>query len=453
MTAAFQRIRPAALLIGAVVFVFWLQPATAVRGFDFWLPFMSIALTALVWAATQQTIDRAALLRDAGLIVAVVLAIALTRYVPALSTVITRARPPDLWLVLPAVLVAAACCVLAYRGRSARVWAGLFVLLIVMLIVIKFEPLTVAVSAGLRGLTGQRAAQAGVLDWRWLGFSYLAFRWLGTLRERTAGKLPALSLAEFATFALFPPVLLAGPIDRADRFVKDLRAPYVLGSTVVFEAGQRLLIGAFKKFVIADALAWVALSDANAASLRPGWAWLVLYAYAFRLFFDFAGYTDMALGAARLLGIRLPENFNNPYLKPNLTQFWNSWHISLSQWFRAYWFNPLTRALRARELPMWLTVLLCQGSTMTLIGLWHGVTPNFLLWGVWHALGLFVHNRWADVARTRLVWVSERPALQRAVNVAGVVFTFHFVALGWVWFALRDTTAALGVFRVLLGWP
>jgi D-alanyl-lipoteichoic acid acyltransferase DltB (MBOAT superfamily) len=176
-----------------------------------------------------------------------------------------------------------------------------------------------------------------------------------------------------------------------------------------------------------------------------------VYAYALRIYFDFSGYTDLALGIARLLRVRLPENFDAPYLKPNLTQFWNSWHMSLSNWFRAYWFNPLTRALRKRDWAQTPIVLLCQTSTMLLIALWHGVTVNFVLWGLWHAAGLFVHNRWAAFARARLAFVSDRPALQRAVNIAGALLTFHFVALGWVFFALSTPGAALAVFRRLTG--
>jgi D-alanyl-lipoteichoic acid acyltransferase DltB (MBOAT superfamily) len=151
--------------------------------------------------------------------------------------------------------------------------------------------------------------------------------------------------------------------------------------------------------------------------------------------------------------VRLPENFAAPYFKPNLTQFWNSWHMSLSQWFRAYWFNPLTRALRVRGWEQAPIVLLGQVSTMMFIALWHGVTTNFALWGAWHSVGLFVHNRWADFARGRSSFVSENPALQRAVNVVGTIMTFHFVALGWVWFALSTPAAALHVLRALLFLP
>ena len=122
-----------------------------------------------------------------------------------------------------------------------------------------------------------------------------------------------------------------------------------------------------------------------------------MYAYAFRIFLDFSGYTDIAIALGRLLGVRLPENFAAPYLKPNIALFWNSWHMSLTQWFRAYVFNPLARRLRSAtaQIPDWLACLVTQLVTMLLIGLWHGITWSFALWGLWHGIGLFVHNRWS----------------------------------------------------------
>jgi D-alanyl-lipoteichoic acid acyltransferase DltB (MBOAT superfamily) len=295
-------------------------------------------------------------------------------------------------------------------------------------------------------------AQASAFDWRWLGFSYITFRLIHALRDRLSKRLPALSLSEFVTYALFFPALTAGPIDRADRFVKELRQP----APAWVEGGMRLAVGIFKKFVIADTLALVALSAQNAPQARSTvWLWILLYAYAGRIYFDFSGYTDIALGLGRLLGFKLPENFDQPYLKPNLTVFWNSWHMSLAQWFRAYFFNPLTRALRGamrtRPLPPWLIILIGQAGTMVLIGLWHGVTWNFAAWGVWHAVGLFGHSRYAEFARPRLAWLEARPALDRAAAIAGTLLTFHYVALGWVWFALPSLALSLRVFGKLFG--
>ncbi len=214
-----------------------------------------------------------------------------------------------------------------------------------------------------------------------------------------------MSLAEYVTYLVFFPTLSAGPIDRLERFTVDLRTAPKRTPEEIGEAGKRLLIGLFKKFAVADTLALIALNATNAAQVHgAGWAWVLLYAYALQIFFDFSGYTDIAIGLGRLMGFKLPENFNAPYLKPNLTQFWNNWHMTLTQWFRAYFFNPVTRLLRSgkRRLPIPVIILLTQILTMVLIGLWHGATPNFVVWGAWHGLGLFIHNRWSELTRSAL---------------------------------------------------
>jgi alginate O-acetyltransferase complex protein AlgI len=444
----------------SILAVFWLQPAVPVRFLDFWLPCASLAAAVLVWALTAPHEARFSRMvwRDVAVLMLIVIAVAATRYgdvigLPAFSTLLTRTRPPELTRVLFPLFALLLMIAVIVRARTitARVPAVIVVFGIALLIVSKTETLAALVSQGLRALQGQGTAQATALDWRWLGLSYIVFRLIAAARERAAGRLPGFRLREFVSFVLFAPALQAGPIDRPERFLADLRNPYTPDLTLLLEAGKRLLIGAFKKFAIADTVALIALSDANALTLKPGWAWLPVYAYAVRIFFDFSGYTDIVLGIARLAGVSLAENFNAPYLKPNLTQFWNSWHMSLSNWFRAYWFNPLTRGLRKREWAQTPIILLCQTSTMLLIALWHGVTINFVLWGLWHAAGLFVHNRWAAFARSRLGFVPERPGLQRAVNITGVLLTFHFVALGWVFFALSSPEMALTVLRRLFG--
>jgi D-alanyl-lipoteichoic acid acyltransferase DltB (MBOAT superfamily) len=282
----------------------------------------------------------------------------------------------------------------------------------------------------------------------------VAFRLIHTLRDRLTGRLPGLGLGEFVVYAIFFPALTAGPIDRIQRFTQDLRQGSPPDPASLWDGGQRIVLGIFKKFALADSLALIALDEVNAAQALTGWGlWALLYAYALRIYFDFSGYTDIAIGLGRLMGFALPENFERPYLKPNLTTFWNSWHITLAQWFRAYYFNPLTRALRtaSRPLPLWTIILIGQVSTMLLIGLWHGVTGNFALWGLWHGLGLFVHNRWVEATRARLAILDRRPRLQRGLSIAGALLTFHYVALGWVWFALPSVERSWNVFQKLFG--
>jgi D-alanyl-lipoteichoic acid acyltransferase DltB (MBOAT superfamily) len=180
---------------------------------------------------------------------------------------------------------------------------------------------------------------------------------------------------------------------------------------------------------------------------------VLLYGYALRLFFDFAGYTDIAIGLGVLFGITLPENFKRPYLKTDITSFWQSWHITLSNWARFYVFSPLSRGLlrrKPRPNPA-LIVLTAHLATMTTIGLWHGITWNFFIWGVWHGMGLFIHKQWSDRTRKWYRGLKEKPAQRRAWTAFAWLLTFHFVVLGWVWFALPDVADAVRVFGLLFG--
>jgi D-alanyl-lipoteichoic acid acyltransferase DltB (MBOAT superfamily) len=155
----------------------------------------------------------------------------------------------------------------------------------------------------------------------------------------------------------------------------------------------------------------------------------------------------------RLLGVRLPENFAAPYLKRNLSQFWNSWHMTLTQWFRSYVFNPFIRAMRSgsQALPPVLIILAAQIGTMVLIGLWHGLTTGFVLWGLWHGIGLFVQNRWSDFMKDHLpAWGKTRTG-ETILNYSGVFLTFHFVSLGWLFFSLSTPAQVWAVMATLFG--
>ena len=471
------------MLAVSVMAIYWLQPLTPIRYLDFWLPTAALGLTVWTWAATRpgasapsaaQAAARARMAAAApaaaasaaaaqdderrttlitGLMVAgLVLLIGLGRYLGPLCC-LTPSPPPAVGSVLLGLaVVAGVAALLFWRPAPAR-WLNVGVAaLIGLFVVTKLEPVGQLASAGLRTAAGQPADLALASDLRWLGFSYLAFRLIHMLRDRTAGRLPAVSLREFLTYALFFPAYTAGPIDRVERFVKDQRQPFRLDAAAVLEGGTRIALGVLKKFVLADSLALVALNAANAAQANSMlWTWVLLYAYAWRLYWDFSGYSDIAIGLGRFFGIKLPENFDRPYARQNLTLFWNSWHITLAQWFRAYVFNPLTRALRARPVPVPVIIFITQAVTMVLIGLWHGMTVNFVIWGAWHGLGLFVHNRWADFTKPHAALLDSRPRLKRLANLLGVVLTFHFVALGWVWFALPTPALALGVFGRLFG--
>jgi alginate O-acetyltransferase complex protein AlgI len=448
------------LLALSVLAVFWFQPIIPIRSFDFWIPTLSLALVILIWFITSQPGAWKSRPNIIGLciIIGLVTLVDLARYIFPKPFLTSTTPPQFIQLIVFMFIVALVIFAFTYLSRN-NVWVLSLstILLLSILIVLKSPALSLQASIFFRTLAHRPTDNASALDLRWLGFSYIAFRLIHVLRDKSRspqfplsgserdkqmGRLPELTLPEFATYVVFFPSLSAGPIDRAERFASDLKKDFALTQDETLLAGQRIVLGLFKKFVIADALALIALNGALAVQVHTtGWMWIHLYAYAFQIYFDFSGYTDIAIGIARLVGIKLPENFAAPYTKPNLTQFWNSWHMTLTQWIRSYFFNPFNRWIRGhKSIPAWTMILIGQLATMLIIGLWHGVTLNFILWGAWHGLGLFIQNRWSDFARTRFTTNSSR--LQTAMQIGGVLLTFHFVALGWVFFALSSPSVS-----------
>ena len=171
------------------------------------------------------------------------------------------------------------------------------VVLLAVFVALKLPVLTEWLSGILRLWNGQSRELASALDLRWLGFSYIAFRLIHTLRDRQNGRLPAMALDEYFIYMLFFPAISAGPIDRSERFIKDLRQPFIPSADALGGASKRLVIGLLKKFVAADLLAMIALNATNAVQVSSsGWAWILVWAYSLQIFFDFSGYTDIAIG-------------------------------------------------------------------------------------------------------------------------------------------------------------
>ena len=193
----------------------------------------------------------------------------LTRYL-GFSLPLTASNPPQILqiLVVLAILCAAGFLLWRFSKPGKLMLSAAFVFVILIFLLLKVPALSEWTSQVLRGWNGQSTLLASPLDLRWLGFSYIAFRLLHTLRDRQSGRLPAVSLSEYVVYVIFFPALSAGPIDRIERFVGDLRRPLSLTSDDYGEAGKRLVLGLFKKFVIADTLALVALNATNATQVH-----------------------------------------------------------------------------------------------------------------------------------------------------------------------------------------
>lgn len=443
------------LMIVSILLMYWLQPETNLRYLGYWLPAFSLSLIIFIWAVTAEEGLRKGVQtrRTLLVILASVLLVTALSYFDS-PGIFGLNKSPVLYRAIPLALILLAIpTVLIYLIGGARAWEWIaFSILIILFIFLKAPALTEWLSLAWRSLAGQSLDLASAGEFQWLGYSYIAFRLLHIIRDKQAGRLPPIELNEFIAYTIFFPSLMAGPIARIDQILENLKQPDRAMPEAFWLGSQRILRGLFKKYVLADSLAVFALNPLNA--LQPttsAGSWILLYAYSLQIYLDFSGYTDIAIGLASYLGIKLPENFNRPYLKPNLTQFWSNWHMTLTNWFRAYFFNPISRSLRKKKLPALLILLITQVSTMILVGLWHGITFNFILWGLWHGLGLLVQNRWSIWIKSFMPPADSRSMLSRLLNAGGILLTFHYVTLGWIWFVLPTPTLASEYLGRLIG--
>jgi alginate O-acetyltransferase complex protein AlgI len=255
-----------------------------------------------------------------------------------------------------------------------------------------------------------------------VGISFYTFESLSYTIDVYRGLPASRSLLDFALFLSFFPHLVAGPIVRPAAFLPQTERPRLVRGRDVEAGLARIATGLAKKVLFADVLgSYVDAAFATPSLYGGANALLAIYAYAFQIYFDFSGYTDMALGLATLFGFTLPENFDRPYLASGPRDFWRRWHISLSTWLRDYLYVPLggNRGSRART---YVNLFL----TMLLGGLWHGAAWTFVLWGGYHGVLL---------AGERLLFRDRAATLpDRVPLLVKRLVTFHLVCLGWVLF-------------------
>jgi alginate O-acetyltransferase complex protein AlgI len=254
---------------------------------------------------------------------------------------------------------------------------------------------------------------------------------------------PIVNPIDYALYIAFFPQLVAGPIVRAREFFGDLYHWQRPSSDDVLRGLLLLFLGLAKKMVLADQFAQIANGYFHDVSKQPGMvpAWSAVIAFGIQIYFDFSGYTDMAIGMAKLLGFHFPVNFRRPYLASSITDFWHRWHISLSRWLRDYLYIPLGGNRYGR----WQTYRNLM-LTMLLGGLWHGASWNFVVWGGYHGalLGferMFRGKRFAEPAR----WTMWYP-LQAAI-------TFGLVMIGWVFFRAANFHDSLYVLHQMFFVP
>jgi len=271
-----------------------------------------------------------------------------------------------------------------------------------------------------------------------LAISFFTFQQISALVDATREKFHCQSLLDYALFVSFFPQLIAGPIVRHDQLVPQLQnMPDRREIETKIARGLLLLtLGLVKKVFIADNLAQIAtpLFDASLkAGLHIVDAWIATFAFGFQIYFDFSGYSDMALGLALMFGIVLPVNFKTPYKSQSLTDFWRTWHITLSSFLRDYLYIPLggSRHGPARR-------SIAVATTMLLGGLWHGAGWNFIIWGGLHGAGIVINHTW------RRLGFNLRP-------LTGWVLTFTFVMISFLIFRAESATSIYNLLMSVIG--
>lgn len=280
-----------------------------------------------------------------------------------------------------------------------------------------------------------------------IGISFYTFHGMSYVFDIYRGKQkPVSNFIDYAVFVAFFPLLVAGPIERANHLLPQIQKSHVFNYTQAVEGCRLILWGMFKKVVIADSLAQTvdimfgSYQSFNGASLIIG-----AIAFSFQIYGDFSGYSDIALGTAKLFGFELLSNFKFPYFSRDIAEFWRRWHISLSSWFRDYLYIPLGGSKEGKVKAVRNTFIIFLVS-----GFWHGASWNFIAWGFIHACGflpllLFNRNRKyvADV-------VAQDRKLPNLKELWQMGTTFAFVTLAWVFFRADGGMQAIGFLRHLI---
>ncbi|MBP9925671.1 MAG: MBOAT family protein [Cyclobacteriaceae bacterium] len=278
-----------------------------------------------------------------------------------------------------------------------------------------------------------------------VGISFFTFQSLSyTIDVYRKNLQPVDHILDYAFFVSFFPQLVAGPIVRASEFLPQLYKPTFVSSEMFGRGVYLICTGLFKKAIISN---YIGLNFVDRIFENPtlytGLENLFgVYGYALQIYCDFSGYSDMAIGIALLLGFQFSINFDSPYQAKNITEFWRRWHISLSTWLRDYVYISLG-GNRKGKVRMYVNLLL----TMLLGGLWHGAAFRFILWGGLHGVGLALHKLYKSLRLAPLKYRLPQP-LSSGLNI---LFTFHFVCLGWIFFRASSMEVAQQMINQIFG--
>lgn len=268
-----------------------------------------------------------------------------------------------------------------------------------------------------------------------LGISFIVFQLISFEVDNYSGKVQKCGIAEFLLYIFLFPQVIEGPIVRYQDIEGDM---YQRNSTFAedIEGMRRFILGLAKKVLIADQLSKVSdtLFEVSATGLPAKYAWIGIVSYAFVIYYDFSGYSDMAIGLCRYFGFHIMENFDYPYISCSVQDFWRRWHISLSTWFRDYIYIPLGGNRKGA----WCTYR-NLGIVFLLTGIWHGANWTFIIWGIWHGFFMLIER------------MGFRKILNKIPKFFGHIYCLIVVLIGWVFFYANDLGSALIYLKCMLG--
>lgn len=271
-----------------------------------------------------------------------------------------------------------------------------------------------------------------------LGISFFTFSVVGYLIDLHRGRYEVIgSFSDLALYLSFIPKFISGPIVRADKLMNQVKKGYSAVNLTNLQIGiQYVVMGMFKKMVLSDHLAVfvddVYRSPSAFNSLTCVWA---IISYSLQIYFDFSGYSDMAIGFSKMLGINIDKNFDMPYISRNITEFWKRWHISLSAWLQDYLYISLG-GNRKGKIRTYINLV----TTMLIGGLWHGASWNFLIWGGIHGIALVIHKQF-------IKFTSKKEITKNNHGVWSSVVTYIFVCITWVFFRANTFSQAIEILK------
>ena len=269
-----------------------------------------------------------------------------------------------------------------------------------------------------------------------LGISFIVFQGISYVVDVYRGDSKAqMNLVSVALYYSFFPQLITGPIVRYS-FMEESLTKRQITVKKIYYGIKRFVIGLAKKVIIADCLGQMvdSILELHYSQWGTFFAWLIMIGYSMQIYYDFSGYTDMAIGIGQAFGFKIPENFDMPYISKSVREFWRRWHISLSSWFRDYVYIPLG-GNRKGTFRTYVNLMI----VFLITGLWHGASWNFILWGLWHGIFMLLERFWLGSRLSKCKW-----------SIISSFYTLAVVFVGWIFFRVTSLSEALYLIKLLV---